>query len=138
MSRTGVVNLQMIVPAASPACPDRTTTLERLWTEPMSQSDVTARVSPVPGRPAPHPAVETAFLQPEAVLYDGRSGVVIVLNVSAAAVWMLLDGTRDVDALTQELSGSFEIPADIIRPDIETALAGFADLGVLVEGASPG
>ena len=102
----------------------------------MSQSEPTTGDVVVPARPAPHPDVETAFLQPEAVLYDDRSGTVIHLNGSAAAVWMLLDGSLDLDALVGELSGIFEVAADAIRPDVEAAVADFAAQGLLIDGSA--
>lgn len=101
---------------------------------PVGQDGPAAGDVAVPERPAPHPAVETAFLQPEAVLYDDRSGTVIHLNGSAAAVWMLLDGTLDIGALVGELAQIFEVAGDAIRPDVEAALAHFAAQDLLVEG----
>jgi len=100
----------------------------------MSNVGPAANTASVPVRPAPHPDVETAFLQPEAVLYDDRSGTVIHLNGSAAAVWMLLDGTLDRTALVDELASIFEVSAAAIGPDVEAALATFAEQNLLVEG----
>ena len=101
----------------------------------MSDLEPAASKAIVPARPAPHPDVETAFLQPEAVLYDDRSGTVIHLNGSAAAVWMLLDGTLDRSSLVDALADIFEVSADAITPDVEAALANFAEQDLLVEGA---
>ena len=92
------------------------------------------RGSTVPDRPAPRADVETAFLSPEAVLYDSRSATVVHLNGSAAAVWMLLDGATDVDTLTAELSDVFGLPADTLRPDVDAVLASLARRDLLVEG----
>ena len=47
----------------------------------------------------------------------------------------MLDGTLDLDAIVAELSGIFEVAADVIRPDVEAALADFADQDLLVEGS---
>ena len=52
----------------------------------MSNLESAAGEATVPARPAPYPDVETAYLRPEAVIYDDRSGTVIHLNGSAAAV----------------------------------------------------
>ena len=104
----------------------------------MRQTEPTTGAVAVPRRPVAHPDVETAFLSPEAVLYDDRSGTVIHLNGSAAAVWMLLDGTLDLDGLSAELGGIFEVSAEIIRADVEAALAGFAEQDLLVEGLAAG
>ena len=45
--------------------------------------------------PRPHPAVETAYLAPEVVLWDGRHHQVHHLNPSASAVWLCIDGRAD-------------------------------------------
>ena len=100
----------------------------------MSHTEHTTGDVAVPERPAPHPDVETAYLSPEAVLYDDRSGTVIHLNGSAAAVWMLLDGTLDIDGLSTELAVIFEVSAETIRADVQAALASYAGQNLLVEG----
>jgi hypothetical protein len=100
----------------------------------MSEPVPTTVAGAVPQRPAPHPAVETAYLAPEAVLYDDRTGTVVHLNGSAAAIWMLMDGTLDLDGLVAELAEAFETEADRLRPDVESGLASFAAQGLIVEG----
>ena len=82
--------------------------------------------------PAPHPAVETAYLPPEAVLYDERTGRVYRLNPSASAVWMLMDGAADLNAIAADISEIFEVPVEQVRPDIATAVEGFAAQGLLL------
>jgi hypothetical protein len=91
----------------------------------------------VQGPPAPHPAIETAYLAPEAVLYDERTGRVYRLNPSASAVWLLLDGTADADAVAGDISEIFEVPLEQVRPDVATAIEEFAAQGLLLAEAEP-
>lgn len=79
----------------------------------------------------PHPAVETAFLSPEAVLWDSRHERVLHFNRSASAVWLCVDGELTADQIAMELSEIFEVPIDVIRPDVDKALADFVELGLL-------
>ena len=88
--------------------------------------------TPEAAAPRPHSAVVTAYLPPDGVLYDERTGQVYRLNPSAAAVWMLLDGTADVDAVAEEISEIFEVGVDQVRPDVQTAVEQFARQGLLV------
>jgi len=87
-------------------------------------------------QPAPHPSIETAYLDAEAVLFDERTGSVHQLNPSASAVWMLLDGELSPDQLARELSELFGAPGDVVRADVDTALVDFAGRGLLV-GSDP-
>lgn len=88
------------------------------------------------GPVARHPALETAYLAPEAVLYDDRSGQVLHLNGSAAAIWMTLDGELTVDGVVAELAAIFEVAPEAIRADVDAALADFARLGLLDDSAT--
>lgn len=88
--------------------------------------------------PRPHPAVETAFLAPEAVLWDGRHRRIHHLNPSASAVWLCVDGTLTADQIATELSEIFQTPQDVLRPDVDGALAEFVRLGLLSGGESSG
>ena len=85
-------------------------------------------------RPQPHPAVETAFLAPEAVLWDGRHRQVHHLNPSASAVWLLIDGELSADQIAAELCDIFGTEYAVVRPDVDDAIAEFAGRGLLVGG----
>ena len=87
--------------------------------------------------PRPHPAVETAFLAPEVVLWDSRRHRVHHFNPSASAVWLCIDGQLTADQIATELSEIFETPREVIRPDVDDAIAEFVRLGLLAgEGES--
>lgn len=83
-------------------------------------------------RPRPHPAVETAFLAPEAVLWDTRHQQVHHLNPSASAVWLLIDGELTADQIARELCDIFGAEFDAVRPDVDDAIAEFVRRGLLV------
>ncbi len=88
-----------------------------------------ASVVPELARPADH--VETAYLAPEAVLYDAATGRVHLLNPGAAAVWMLLDGRQDAAGLAVELGELFGRSPDELLPEVTDAVADFAQRGLL-------
>jgi len=85
-------------------------------------------------RPRPHPSVETAFLAPEAVLYDMRHHQVHHLNPSASAVWLLIDGVASAAEIATELSEIFSAPYDVVRADVATAIDDFHARGLLDAG----
>ncbi len=74
---------------------------------------------------APHEAIETVFLEPEAVLYDDRTKSVVRLNPSATAVWLLLDGATAPADIAAELAEIVGLPVDVLLPDVEAAIAEF-------------
>ncbi len=90
-------------------------------------SDVTSIEAP----PCPRPDIETAFVGGEAVLLNVDTGVVYALNPSASVVWLMLDGVLSTTAIADELSEIIHVPADELLPDVEAAIAGFAEQGLL-------
>lgn len=80
--------------------------------------------------PTRHPAIETAVLGTEAVLYDERSGMVHHLNASACAIWTLLDG-RSVGDVVAALSRTTDVPAAELRRDVLEAIGNFGAEGLL-------
>ena len=87
-------------------------------------------------RPKPHPAIDAAFLQNQAVLFDERTGQVHELNPSASAVWLLLDGELSVDDVAAVLQELVDVPFETLRADADSAVADFAASGLL-EGTEP-
>jgi hypothetical protein len=88
-------------------------------------------VAVVPELARPADQVETAYLAPEAVLYDAATGRVHLLNPGAAAVWMLLDGRQDARGLAAELGELFGRSAGELLPEVTEAIADFAQRGLL-------
>lgn len=87
-----------------------------------------------PAAPVAHPAVETAYLAPDAVLYDERTGLVYRLNPAASAVWMLMDGTADAEAIARDVSEIFAVAVEQVRPDVVAAIEQFVAQGLLLTG----
>jgi PqqD family protein of HPr-rel-A system len=92
---------------------------------------------PASVRPAPNVAVETAFLAPEAVLFDDRHGEIHHLNPSASAVWLLLDGEQSIAEIAAELSDIFGVPEPEVLPDVEKIVADFRRRGLLAGADRP-
>ena len=81
--------------------------------------------------PAPHDAIDTVFLEPEVVLFDGRDASVVRLNPSASAVWLLLDGATSPSGIAAELAEIVGLPAEALARDVEAAVTDFAAQGLL-------
>jgi hypothetical protein len=84
---------------------------------------------------APDEAIETAFLEPEVVLYDDRSKAVVRLNPAASAVWLLLDGRTPPAGIAAELAEIVGAPPEQLLPDVEAAIAQFAEQHLLAGSA---
>lgn len=81
--------------------------------------------------PRPHPAIETVYLAPEAVVLDERDGRVARLNAPAAATWLLLDGETTVAEIVGELGEIFSTPTELVLPGVLDAFHEFASLNLL-------
>jgi hypothetical protein len=88
--------------------------------------------------PRRHP--DTAFRQigdeGGLVVLPGRAEVK-VLNPVGIAVFSLLDGSRDLDALAESVAGEFEIEISQARADVVAFLAELQREGMLAEPAAP-
>ena len=68
----------------------------------------------------------------ESILYDAAADRAVVVSPLAAVVWLLCDGTRDLDALTDTLAERFaDVPRARIRDDVAAFLTVLADEGML-------
>lgn len=72
-----------------------------------------ADLAPVTGDDAPRRAPHVAWtrVDDEAVLFEPGSGMSTVLNVSAATVWSLLDGSVTLATLAAEIADVHDIDA---------------------------
>jgi hypothetical protein len=70
------------------------------------------------------------------VVLPGRNEVK-VLNPVAIAVFSLLDGSRDVDALTAAVADEFEIGFEQAKEDVVSFLADLQREGLLEDGPPP-
>ncbi len=59
----------------------------------------------------------------EVVILNADGTQVCLLNETAAAIWTLCDGQRDVDAIARAIQGEYEVPHEEAAADVE-AFAG--------------
>jgi len=64
-------------------------------------------------------------------LHDGRTGKVHFLNRTAALIWDLADGTRDLRALIAELERQFDTAPPDLRTEVEHILRELEGEGLL-------
>ncbi len=67
----------------------------------------------------------------EAILHDRERGRVHVVNASAARLWELCDGRATLDEIVAAFAAFYGARPDAVRADVEEALAGFRELGVV-------
>lgn len=77
----------------------------------------------------PRADVHTAFLPPEAVLFDEATGHAHRLNSGASSVWMVLEGQRSAAQIADDLAEIYEVDPSVLRGEVERALAEFAEHG---------
>lgn len=85
-------------------------------------------------RPQGRDDVSEELIDQDLFLYDEGTGTVHQLNSGAAMVWLLCDGTRDVDEIVGEIATSSSVDTNQVMPDVQEALEQFADLGLLANG----
>ena len=87
--------------------------------------------------PRRHP--DTAFRQigdeGGLVVLPGKAEVK-VLNPVGIAVYALLDGTRDVDALARAVAETFDVDSDTARRDVEAFLDDLRQAGMIEEAVA--
>lgn len=83
----------------------------------------------LPEKPARRDEIEAIPVHDDLVLYDGINKNGISLNQTARKVWDLLDGSRSVDMMAEEIAGELDITeADVIeeiKKDVRTTLLDF-------------
>lgn len=67
----------------------------------------------------------------EIVVMQLDTGVFFSLTGSAAAIWLLLDGTRDRAALLAALAAQFDCGEAMIAPEVDAFLAHLAEAGLV-------
>ena len=59
----------------------------------------------------------------EVVIYDSNGPQLLVLNDTAAGVWLMIDGTRSVDDITAEILNHVEVERATVTRDVVAFLA---------------
>ena len=78
--------------------------------------------------------VETA-LDDETIVMDVDSADFFSLNATAGAVWRLIDGTRDRDAIVAALAAEFAASPAEIGADVDALIGQLRTAGFLVGSA---
>ena len=65
------------------------------------------------------------------MLYDTEGRAIHVLSETALFIWERCDGEHDTDAIVQEAVDRYEASPEEVRPDVESTLAQFRELGIL-------
>ena len=83
--------------------------------------------------PSPKFDVESRALDDELFLInpDDATTAVHCLNGGAALIWLLCDGTRDVETIVDEISSAFDLPADEVLDDVRKTVAHLESLRLL-------
>ncbi len=68
----------------------------------------------------------------EAVLHDAIAGRAHVVNGSAARLWELCDGSRDLDAATVDFAAGYGLTPAEVQADVASVVASLRSLGLLV------
>jgi len=63
-----------------------------------------------------------------------QSGMMHQLNLIGGMIWQLCDGTRDLEALVDELAGEFDVARDELRADVEDFVNDLENRGWLTRG----
>lgn len=59
----------------------------------------------------------------EVVIYDGNGPQLLVLNDIAAGVWLMIDGDRSIDEITDEIVSHFSAGREAVTRDVLAFLA---------------
>ena len=81
--------------------------------------------------PTPRPDLTTRVVDEEVVILDRANGMVHRLNATAAAVWKLCDGQRNVSGIADEIAAAFDGTPEDLRSDVSRTVADFEQLGLL-------
>jgi hypothetical protein len=81
--------------------------------------------------PVPHDGILFRELDDGCVLYDPAHEKVHSLNVTAGAIWCLLDGRRSLAQVADELSSALGADHDTALQDVLRAVRRFASQGLL-------
>ena len=61
-----------------------------------------------------------------------------VFEGSAAQVWVCVDGDRSETEIVTDLAEAYDVPTEVVIPDVRQFVDRLRDLGLIVSGAAPG
>lgn len=77
--------------------------------------------------------VETV-IDEETVIMLLDSGDFFSLSETGRAIWQLIDGQRDRAALLAALSAEYDVPVEVLAPDLDDFLVDLRTAGLLAAG----
>ena len=85
-------------------------------------------------RPSRAPGIEERIAGNDLVLYDATGGRLHVLNLTAAAVWRLCDGSKTVDDILEQVGVEFAFnDGDQPRSDVRGLLGSLRAQGLILK-----
>lgn len=85
-------------------------------------------------RPSRAPGIEERIAGNDLVLYDATGGRLHVLNLTAAAVWRLCDGSKTVDDILEQVGVEFAFnDGDQPRSDVRGLLGNLREQGLILK-----
>lgn len=85
----------------------------------------------VSARPLAAPQVSAYELDDDLVLYDTRTTQAHILNLSAAKIWALCDGSRSVSELADELVTTYALDRSLVQTDVRELVGSLHAAGLL-------
>ena len=73
--------------------------------------------------------INAAFIETQV----DEEGHFFSLKDTGLAIWRLIDGERDRDAILAALQGEFDAPAGVLAADLDTFLADIASVGFVAQ-----
>lgn len=74
-----------------------------------------------------------AAIDDEIVVMRLDNGEFFSFSETSAAIWRLVDGTKDRDALIAALAGEFDADEHMIASDVDAFLAEIKEMGLLAD-----
>lgn len=102
-----------------------------------------------PGATSPTPVGEDVWRHAEAAAYVESAERVVVVDLdhldlppyvfegSAAQVWLCVDGDRTETEIVTDLAEAYDVPAEVVAPDVRQFVDRLRDLGLIVVGVTP-
>ena len=82
-------------------------------------------------KPCRNPALRAELMDGELLLYDPSGSRIIQLNATAALIWQLCDGQRNVEEIVSLLQVAYPEQADMIAQDVQEMLDRWVEAGCL-------
>ena len=83
-------------------------------------------------KPRTREDIEAVLMNRELFLYDyDNDSAMHCLNSGAAVIWLLCDGTRDVEGMASEIAAAYSLSEEQVLAEVQDTVAQFQALGLL-------